>query len=310
MEGDSQKRATGPRNRVAITGSSGMVGQRLVEALGGAGHTITRLVRDRSRSRRAGHIYWSPARGEIEARHLEDQDVVIHLAGESIRGLWTPTKKRRIRQSRIRGTRLLAETLARLDRKPSVLLSASGVDYYGGHAPHERVGEDAPAGSTFLANVVKDWEAATRPAAEAGIRVVCMRFGLVLSPRGGLLGTALPAFRLGLGAKLGDGRQILSWIALDDLAAAIRFLIPRDDIEGPVNMVAPNAVSNAEFTETLGSVLGRPTLLSVPSLVLRLLGDLGEVLRTGARVVPARLLEAGYPFRHPTLREALESMLT
>jgi uncharacterized protein len=298
--------------RFAITGSSGLVGTELTNRFREQGHHVTPIVRSHSSVEHGERaVIWHPDRGVIEADGLEGHDVVIHLAGESLAGVWTDGRKRRIRESRVQGTTLLARTLAGLKQPPSTLLSASAVGIYGDRPPAERIDESAKTGSGFLADVGREWEAATRPASEAGIRVVNMRFGNVLSPRGGMLGVVVPIFRLGLAAKLGSGRQMWPWIALEDMPPAMLHVLARPEIAGPVNFVAPEPVSNAEFTDTLASVLGRPSVLSVPKFAARLApgGMADDMLLGGARVVPQVLLDSGYQFRWPTLKPALKAML-
>lgn len=298
--------------RVAITGATGLVGRAAAEAFRAAGHRITPVTRSLGS---VGHgeraVVWHPERGIIEADGLEGHDVVIHLAGESIAGVWTPGKKRRIRESRVQGTTLLARTLARLKDKPQALFSASAMGIYGTHPPEREIDESVPPGTGFLADVGREWEASTQAAEEAGIRVIHMRFGNVLSPEGGMLATLIPIFRLGLAASFGSGRQMWPWIALEDIPPAIVHLLERPEIAGPVNFVAPDPVSNDEFTSTLARVLGRPSLLSIPKFATRLApGGMGdEILLGGARLVPRRLLESGYEFRQPKLEPALRAML-
>jgi uncharacterized protein (TIGR01777 family) len=242
---------------------------------------------------------------------LDGVDALIHLAGENIAATrWNAATKKRIRDSRVEGTRVLCEGLAKLTRAPRVLLSASAVGYYGDRGD-EILSEDSPSGSGFLAAVARDWEAATEPAAAAGIRVVRMRFGVILSPRGGALAQMLTPFRLGGGGRIGSGRQWWSWISIDDAASAIQHAIMTESLSGPVNGVAPNPVTNAEFTHTLGQVLGRPTLIPMPAFAARLaLGEMAdELLLASARVLPTKLLESHYRFQHPTLDVALRHLL-
>ncbi|MGQ0561812.1 MAG: TIGR01777 family oxidoreductase [Gemmatimonadota bacterium] len=288
--------------RIAITGSSGLIGSALVPALEASGHTVVRMVRGRD---------WDPRAGTVELSSLEACDAVVHLAGASLAGLWTRARKRRIFESRERGTRALAMALARLSRPPSVLLSASAIGYYGPRAADERVAEGEPRGPGFLADVVEAWERAADPARDAGIRVVNSRFAVVLSAQGGALAAALPIFRLGLGGRLGSGRQIWSWVAIDDVVQAIAFCLARPDLSGPVNVAAPQAVTNLAFTRTLGRVLRRPTIMAVPAFALKLAGGqmAREALLSGVRVVPRKLEEAGYEFRYAELETALRHLL-
>lgn len=295
---------------VAITGSRGLVGTALVPALAQAGHRPARVVRTHPVG--SDEVGWDPDAGAIDAAGLEGIGAVIHLAGAGIgdKG-WTPERKRLILESRTKGTDVLTRALAGLASRPSVLISASGVDYYGPHAD-EAVTEEAPSGSGFLADVCKQWEDATKPAADAGIRVVRIRTGPVLSADGGLLGRLLLPFRIGLGGRVGTGEQYMSWIALDDHVAAILHLLSRDDSAGPYNFTAPNPVTNREFTNVLGRVLHRPTRIPTPLLPLRLrYGSelVRELLLTGQRVLPKRLDETGFRFAFPTLEEALRAAL-
>ena len=295
---------------IAITGSRGLVGSALVPALARAGHHPVRLVR--GARTRADELGWDPDEGAIDAAGLEGIGAVVHLAGAGIGDKrWTSARKRLILQSRTNGTDVLARALAGLSDKPAVLISASGVDYYGPHGD-ESLTEASPPGGGFLADVCRQWEDATKPAADAGIRVAHIRTGPVLSADGGLLGRLVPPFRVGLGGRVGTGEQYMSWIALDDHVAAIRHLLTRDDSTGPYNLTAPNPVTNGEFSTTLGRVLHRPTKIPTPLLPLKLRygGELvDELLLTGQRVLPARLGEVGYRFAHPMLEEALRAAL-
>ncbi|MBI4323331.1 MAG: TIGR01777 family protein [Candidatus Omnitrophica bacterium] len=278
--------------KILVSGSHGFLGSALVPFLIPRGHQVTRLVRP-----------YDPAA-------LDGVEAVVHLAGENIIGRWTPEKKTRIRDSRVNGTRVLAESLARLAPPPQVLVCASAVGYYGDRG-EERLQEDSPAGSGFLAEVCREWEAATLPAVQQGIRVVNLRIGMVLSPQGGALAKMFPAFRLGLGGCLGSGRQYLSWIALDDLLEAITFALAAPNLRGPVNAVAPTPVTNRAFTKTLGRLLGRPTLCPVPAFAARLVfGEMAqELLLASARVMPAALLASGFAFRYPDLDGALRHLV-
>ncbi|SFF98370.1 hypothetical protein SAMN04488025_11129 [Planifilum fulgidum] len=294
--------------RIVITGSTGLVGTRLAEFFQEEGRQVLRLVRKSGRGE-PGTAYWQPETGEIDAEALEGADVLIHLAGKSINGRWTKRRKEEILLSRTRGTRLIAETLAALKRPPGVFLCASGIGTTreGGR----EVDEKDSAGSGFLSGVIKEWEKATVPAKEAGIRVVNMRFGMVLSPRGGALKRMLPAYKLGLGGRLGHGRQWMSWVALEEIPHVVRFLIERDEVAGPVNVVSPNPVSNAEFIRALGGALRRPVAFPVPAFAVKLMfGEMGEeLLLWGNRAIPKKLLEVGYSFRYPDLEKALREML-
>jgi uncharacterized protein (TIGR01777 family) len=295
---------------VAVSGSGGLVGSAVAASLAADGHRPLRLVRDES-AVEPGAAFWDPASGRIDADRLEGADAVIHLAGENVAaGRWTTARKTRIRASRVGGTRLVAETVARLARRPRVLVSASAIGYYGDRG-EERLGEASAPGSGFLADTCVAWEAATEPARRAGMRVVLLRIGLVLAATGGPLGRMLTPFRMGLGGRIGDGRQFMSWIALDDLVAVIRRAIVDSTLDGPVNAVAPGASRNREFTRTLGRVLRRPTPLPLPAWAVRLLfGEMGrELLLAGARVVPGRLEQAGFAFGHRDLEPALRAML-
>lgn len=299
---------TGSMN-ILVSGSHGLIGSALVPALAARGDRVVRLVRT-AKTSSPDAIAWDPGSGWVDATALEGTDAVIHLAGENIAaGRWTPAKKARIRDSRVRGTRTIATALARLSRRPGVLLCASAAGYYGNRG-EEILVEDSAPGVGFLADVCREWEAAAGPARDAGIRVVHLRNGIVLSPTGGALAALLPVFRLGLGGRLGSGRQFMSWIALDDEVRAIVHALTRDDLRGPVNFVSPNPVTNAEFTVTLARVLRRPALFTTPARLLRLaLGEVAGELLGSQRVHPARLLAAGYTFRHPELESALRHLM-
>ncbi len=297
---------------IAISGATGLLARNLVPFLLAGGHQVRRIVRGAAGP---GDIPWDPTAGRLDPAALEGVDAVIHLAGESIAGArWTPELKRGILDSRIRGTTLLTETLARLTRPPRVLLSASAVGIYGdrgdevlSEASHLRAG---PA-SMFVEQVGHAWEAATAPAERAGIRVVRARIGVVLTPQGGALGPMLIPFRLGLGGRLGGGQQYMSWISIDDVVGAMHHALMTDSLRGPVNLTAPEPVTNATFTSVLGRVLRRPTPFPVPAAALRLiLGELtDELLLASTRVLPTQLLATGYPFRHATLERALRHVL-
>ncbi len=295
---------------VLISGATGLIGSALSEELEGGGHSVTRLTRS---PKGANDVRWDPSAGTIDGS-LEGHDAVVHLAGEIIfsgpTDRWTPSKKERIMESRRRGTRLLAETIAELPEPPAVMVSASAIGYYGDRGD-EILLENSRPGSDFLAEVCKVWEASADPAREAGIRVVNPRFGLVLSPEGGALGTTLPIFKLGGGGKVGSGRQWWSWVALDDVVGAIVHSLENDTVEGPVNVGSPNPLTNEEYTKGLGYVLNRPTVVPVPAPVLRVaLGEVADALLLASqRVEPARLEETGYEFRYGELEGALRHLL-
>jgi uncharacterized protein len=294
--------------RVAVSGGSGLVGSALVAALRTAGHTPIPLVRS---APAAGQVFWDPERGLLDASSLAGVEGVVHLAGESLSSVpWTKRRRERIRESRIRGTGLLAETLSQVNPRPRVLVSASAIGYYGSRGD-EILTEESPSGSGFLAEVCRAWEAAAEPAASAGVRVVNARFGLILSRRGGALAKMLVPFRLGLGGRLGSGRQWVSWIALDDAVEVVLLALAHEEIRGAVNVVAPEPVSNADLARALGRALGRPAAAAVPVAALRLaMGEMAdEMLLASTRVSPAILLRRDHPFRHPDLPGALLSAL-
>jgi len=293
-----------PRLRVAITGGSGFVGGWLAAFLTTGGHEVVRLTRRRDPG--AGWVHWDPSAGVIDAASLEGVDAVVHLAGTTIAGLWTPRRRRDILESRRQGTELIACTAAALERPPKVIVSASAVGWYGSRGEEELV-EDSGPGAGFLAEVCRVWEDSLAPAREAGVRVVSTRFGLVLGGAGGLLAAMLPAFKLAAGARFGSGDQWMSWVAIDDVLGAVLHALQDDTIEGPVNVTAPAPVSNREFTKTLARVLHRPALLAAPRAVLeRGLGEMGhDLLLTSQRVRPARLTAAGFTWLFPDLEVAL-----
>lgn len=291
---------------VAITGANGLIGTALTAHLEGSGHRVVPITRSG-----ADGIRWDPAQGTLDGASLEGIDAVVHLAGEGIaEKRWSDDQKRRILDSRVQGTTLLAETLAGLDRPPSVLLSASGANAYR-PAGDTELTERAPLGSSFLAEVVRAWEASTAAASEAGIRVAFLRNGGVLSAEGGLLARLLPIYRLGIGGRIGSGRQYMSWIGIEDEVAIIAWLLERD-IAGPVNMCAPEAITNATFNRALAGALHRPAFLPIPSFAPKVLYGselVEELLLASLRTVPEVLLTNGYKFRHPTIDDALRSLL-
>ena len=302
--------ASAPRLRVAVTGATGLVGGALVPVLRAAGHRVDRVSR-RSPAAGTTDVQWDPTRGRLDPRALEGVDAVVHLAGESIAALrWTASVKERIRRSRVDGTRLLAETLGWLTRRPRVLVAVSAVGYYG-HRGDTLLTEESPPGAGFLAEVCREWEAAADPARAAGIRVVHPRLGVVLSGQGGALPRIALPFRLGAGGVIGSGRQYWSWIELGDLVRIVELCLALDTLAGPVNAVAPEPVTNREFTRVLGRVLRRPAFVPFPALAVRLLlGEMGRaLLLDSTRVLPRRLERAGFRFRHPGLAAALRAAL-
>ncbi|WP_433325680.1 TIGR01777 family oxidoreductase [Spirillospora sp. CA-294931] len=293
--------------KIVVSGASGLIGGRLVKELLRDGHEVVRLVRREPRG--AGEARWSPG-GSVDASALRGADAVVHLAGAGVADRpWTASYKRQIRESRLQGTRTLAEAIAGADDGPRVLVCGSAVGFYGDRGGEE-LDETSRGGTGFLADLVRDWEAAAQPAANAGVRVAYARTGIVLDAKGGLMGKTLLPFKLGLGAKLGNGRQWMSWISLDDEVAALRHLIDHE-VAGPVNLTAPAPVTNAEFTKALGRALGRPAVLAVPAFalraVLRGLADEGPLV--SQRAVPNRLSETGFAFMHPELDGALRALL-
>jgi uncharacterized protein (TIGR01777 family) len=293
--------------KILVSGASGLIGTALVSALKSSGYEITCLVRGASDGK--DQIQWDPTRA-LAPDSVSGFDVVLHLAGESIVGRWTEAKKRRIRESRAQGTRRLAEALAQAPQRPRVFVSASAIGFYGDRG-QETLREDSAPGSGFLPQVCREWESATEPAAKSGVRTVQVRFGIVLSRNGGALQKMLPPFRMGVGGSIGNGRQWMSWIDIEDLVGAVQHVIKTDALRGPVNVVGPNPVTNAEFTKTLASVLSRPAIFPMPAFAARLVfGQMGdELLLASQRVEPAQLLASGYVFQKPGLRAALEDIL-
>ncbi len=295
---------------IVVTGASGLIGKELVSALSGAGHRVIRAVRG-AVSDPQTEMAWNPATGNIDRDKLIGADAIVHLAGANIAGKrWTPAYKQSLIDSRVDGTTLVSEAIASLEPKPKVLACASAIGYYGDRG-EETLDESAPSGDGFLPEVCMQWERACQEARDAGIRVVNMRFGVVLSPAGGALAQMLTPFKLGGGGILGNGRQIFSWISLLDAVRAIQHVINNESLSGPVNLVSPQAVTNREFTKTLGKVLGRPTLLPMPAFVARLLfGEMADaLLLASARVIPKSLQESQFEFQHPQLEPALQHLL-
>ena len=295
---------------VAISGASGLIGTALTASLRADGHRVLRLTRGGITGDDV--IGWDPEAGRIDAPALEGIDAIVHLAGEGIgEQRWTDEQKRRIRDSRVRGTAVLAAAVASRERKPNVFVSASAIGYYGNRGDEVLTEQSAPA-DDFLAEVCVAWEAETRPASEAGVRTVILRNGIVLDAHGGALAKMLLPFKLGIGGRQGSGKQWMSWITLADEVGAIRHTIDQDSVRGPVNMVAPNPVTNAEFARTLGHVLHRPTVLPTPMLPVKLRfgAELVEALLLGSqRVAPAQLQVTGYEFGSPTLEPGLRQVL-
>lgn len=295
--------------RIIVSGSTGLIGTALVEHLRGQGHSVVRLVRRTSSA--TDEASWDPTAGRLDPAVVDGADAVINLSGAGIGDhRWTDEYKRELLVSRTNTTGLLARTIAAVDSKPSVFLSGSAIGWYGARGD-ELLDETAEAGTGFLAQICTDWEAATQPAEDAGVRTAHLRTGIVLSPTGGALKKQLPLFKLGLGGKFSNGRQWQSWISLPDEVGAITHLLTAD-VSGAVNLTAPTPVTNAEFTKALGKVLGRPTVVPIPSFGPKLLlgGELADALLfTGQRVVPGKLAQSGYSFIHPTLEVALRALL-
>lgn len=295
--------------KILISGSHGLVGTALIKALEPEGHEIYRLVRHYPGS--SSEIEWSPDRYSIALSLIEGFDAVVHLAGESIaEGRWTDEKKKRIRESRVKGTKLLSDALANLTNPPRTLISASAIGYYGDRDDELLTEESAP-GNDFLSEVCKEWEAATSHATTMGIRVVNTRFGIILDKEGGALKKMLPPFRMGIGGRIGSGKQWMSWIALDDVVGALKFALINQALKGSVNFVAPNPVRNAEFTKALGHALSRPTIFPIPEFGVRFaFGEMADALLLASqRVEPKRLVDSGYQFKHSQLAPALSHIL-
>jgi len=288
--------------KIAMTGSSGLVGTALMPLLAAGGHDIVRLQRPSD---------WNPERRTVNGSALSGTDALIHLAGENIAaGRWTAARKQRILDSRMQATRFISEAISQLNPSPTVLVSASAIGYYGDRGG-EVLREESPPGKGFLADVCRQWEAATESATRKGIRVVHLRIGIVLSPKGGALAKMLLPFKMGLGGRIGSGQQYWSWISLDDLCAAIVHSIQAPGLHGPVNIVSPTPVTNAEFTKALGRALGRPTIFPMPAFVARAaLGEMADpLLLASARVEPAKLVSSRFVFRYPELEPTLKSLL-
>jgi uncharacterized protein (TIGR01777 family) len=294
-------------SRILVSGVSGPIGAALLPSLKASGWSVARLVRGAATGE--GQIAWDPAK-PIAPQAVSGFDAVIHLAGESIFGRWTATKKAKIRDSRVVGTLNLAQALARAEEKPRVFVCGSAIGYYGNRG-EELLSEESAPGTGFLAEVCQEWEEATTPAVQADIRTAHLRTGIVLSPNGGALKAMLLPFKLGLGGRTGDGRQWMSWIDVRDMVGAIHHILKNDLIQGPVNMVAPKPVTNAAFAATLASVLSRPAIFPMPAFAAKLVfGEMGEELLLGSqKVEPGRLISSGYPFRYRELKVSLEGLL-
>jgi uncharacterized protein (TIGR01777 family) len=296
--------------RILVSGSSGFVGSAIVPALISSGYEIGRLVRPQATA--GSHdVRWDPDGGRLDADHLYGYDALIHLAGENIAsGRWTSARKEAIRKSRVDGTLLLCRALAQAERPPKVMVAASAIGYYGSR-DDEVLRESSERGRGFLPAVCVAWESATEPAEAKGIRVVHLRFGVILAPHGGALKKMLLPFRLGLGGIVGDGRQYMPWISLEDAVGAVQHALENDSLRGPVNAVAPQAITNREFTQALGRALGRPTIFPMPAFAARLaFGEMADaLLLASARVAPEALLSSGYRFRHPDIASALRHLL-
>jgi uncharacterized protein (TIGR01777 family) len=292
--------------KVLITGASGLIGTALQRSFKEKSYEM--LLASRTEAKDAEHIQWDVESGFSEAGKLEGVDAIVHLAGESVSGLrWTDDKKKAIRDSRVLGTRSVVETISKLKAKPKVLVAASAIGFYGDRGDDEMT-ETSSAGDTFLAEVSKDWEAEARRAEDSGIRTVLLRTGIVLSKDGGALGTMLTPFKFGVGGVVGNGKQWMSWISLDDHIRVINYAIENENVRGAVNSVAPNPVTNEEFTKTLGEVLYRPTILPLPAFAVNMVfGEMGDaLLLASTRVVPKRLEDAGFQFEYPELKPAIE----
>ena len=294
---------------VAVTGATGLIGTALVERLRAHGHSVRRLLRS-ARHAGPGDVVWDPERGALPPNALAGADAVVHLAGEPVAHRWTTERKRAIRESRVRSTEQLAQAVRALDEKPRVFLSGSAIGYYGDRGD-ALLDESATPGDDFLARVCVEWEGAAAPIADAGVRLVWLRTGIVLSPKGGALARLLPIFRLGAGGPIGSGRQWMSWISLDDHLRAVEHALVSESLTGPANLVAPNPVTSHELATTLGRVLTRPAIIPVPSFALELLyGEMARAtLLAGQRVLPKALTRSGFEFAQPTLEGALRAEL-
>jgi uncharacterized protein (TIGR01777 family) len=290
--------------KIAIAGASGLIGSAFINAVEEDGAEVTRLVRS---SPKAGEIEWHPNQDVIQPGTLQGFDTIINLAGENVaEGRWTDEKKKKIHDSRVHGTHLISEAIAKLEPKPRVFLCASATGIYGDR-PDETLTEQSDSGGGFLAGVCREWEKATEPASKVGVRVVNLRFGPVLAPHGGMMEKMLTPFKMGLGGKIGSGKQYISWVSIDDVVGAMKLALKDETIRGPLNVVSPNPVTNEEFTKSLGDALSRPTMMAVPAFAARLaFGEMAdEMLLSSQKVLPKRLQDAGFQFKYPNLDEAL-----
>ena len=295
--------------KILISGATGFIGTPLTEKLVQQGHEIFKLSRKKSNDKNT--FYWNLSEGTIELDESISFDAVIHLAGEGIANRrWTEAQKKKIRDSRVNGTRLLAETVSKLPQKPSVFISASAIGFFGDRGSEELT-ENSPAGDSFLADVCQEWENATKPAEEAGIRIAHSRFGIVLAPNGGALKKMLLPFKMGAGGIVGNGKQYYSWIALEDVIDILIFILNNDQLSGPVNCVSPQPLTNHEFTKTLGKALHRPTIFPLPGFMAKtIMGEMADgLLLCSAKVLPEKLQNANYTFKQPELLAAFQSML-
>ncbi|WP_010584317.1 TIGR01777 family oxidoreductase [Schlesneria paludicola] len=295
--------------KILVTGATGLVGSELVPFLTRQGNDVYRLTH--SKPKEANDIVWDPAHNQLPKARIEGTEAIVHLAGENIAGKrWNPKVKEELRRSRLDGTKLLCETIASMQAPPKTLICASAIGYYGNRGS-ELLNETSAPGTGFLADLCKDWEAACEPARVKGIRVVNIRIGVILTPKGGALAKMLPPFKMGVGGIMGSGNQYWSWISIDDVVGVIQHCLANEKISGPVNTTAPCPVTNYEFTKALGAVVGRPTFIPMPAFAARLaLGEMADnLLLASARVMPNRLSETGYPFRHPALEPALQYLL-
>src|SRR2546423_2143746 len=295
--------------KIAIAGASGLIGSALIPILQSDGNQITRLVRS---SPKAGEIEWHPNQDEVSSRSLEGFDVIINLAGENIAGgRWTDELKRKIRDSRVNGTHLLSEAIAKMSSKPKVFICASATGIYGDR-DDEVLDEQSESGGGFLAGVCREWEMAAEPASKAGVRVVNLRFGPILAREGGMLSKLLTPFKMGLGGKVGSGKQYISWVAIDDAVGAMLLALKDTSLRGPLNVVSPNPVTNEEFTKALGEALSRPTVMAMPAFAARLaFGEMAdEMLLVSQRVVPQKLNAAGFRFEYPELEKAFQAYIS